>query len=223
MPGLCALHCLGDREAIALSASSTTSDGSSCLNSARRFVARLFATRSCSPSRWNGGAVKCRNSSLLFETRTFGTSNVVQRYYRMARRMTISAISATNAPPIVATPRTSVPAIVGLALGGQLLDLRRARRDRAAEAIDALVQLAELRVLDAVEVDERAERDEPALDLGLGERDLARLALLLGVELGEPVGVALARVVEAALGGIELGLRRVEPRGRLADRPLERG
>ncbi len=87
------------------------------------------------------------------------------------------------------SPRSS-----GLALGGELLDLGGAGGDRAAQAIDPLVQLVEAGVLDPVQVDERAERDEPARDLGLGERDLARLALLLGVELREPVGVALARV-----------------------------
>ena len=59
-------------------------------------------------------------------------------------------------------------------------------------------------------------------DLALRLRDLACLALLLGVELGEPVRVALARVAEAALRGVELGLRGVELRGRLADRALER-
>jgi len=73
-----------------------------------------------------------------------------------------------------------------------------------------------------VQVHERAERDEPPQDLAVGLRDLARLALLLGVELGEAVRVALARVGEAALRGVELGLRGVELRGRLADRALER-
>ena len=82
---------------------------------------------------------------------------------------------------------------------------------------------ANWRVLDPIQIDERPEGHEPALDLGLGRADLAGLALLLGVELGEAMGVALARVAEAALGGIELGLRGVEARGRLVDRPFERG
>src|SRR5512140_3370746 len=87
-----------------------------------------------------------------------------------------------------------VAAIIGPALGSQLLDLGGPRGDRAAQAVDPLIQLGELRILDPVQVDERAERDQPAGDLAFGLRDLARLALLLGVELGEPVGVALAGV-----------------------------
>ena len=169
--------------------------------------------------------MKCRSSSLLFETRTFGTAVDSVTRSRQVRTAREDHDQRDQRDDRTADRRDAAhqrPAIVGLALGGELLDLGRARRDRAAQAIDPLVELGELRVLDAVEVDERAERDEPALDLALGLRDLARLALLLGVELGEPVRVALARVVEAALRGVELGLRGVELRGRLADRPLER-
>ena len=36
------------------------------------------------------------------------------------------------------------PAVVGLALGGELLDLGGPRGDRAAQSVDALVQLGEL-------------------------------------------------------------------------------
>ena len=63
------------------------------------------ATISSRPSRANGCAVKWRRSSLLFETRTFATCPP----YRIARKITIRAMSATNAPPIVTNPRTSVP------------------------------------------------------------------------------------------------------------------
>src|SRR6478672_4384093 len=78
VPGLCALHCLAT-EKPSVSASSTTSGGSSLMNRAVASLA-VCATSNCNPSRWKGGAVKCRNSSLLFETSTLGTdaSRVLQ-------------------------------------------------------------------------------------------------------------------------------------------------
>src|SRR5258705_3690569 len=187
------------------SASSTASAGFSFANSAVA-SSPLAATTSSASRRRKVGVAKCRRSSLLFETRTFGTCPIVseagaeqddqgdQEHDRAADR---------------GQPADQRRLVVGVALGGELVDLGCAGADRGAQAIDPQVQLGELGLVDAVEVDQRAERHQPAHDLGLGLRGLFGLALGLGFELGEPVAMPLARVVEAAPRRLELGLCRV--------------
>ena len=87
-------------------------------------------------------------------------------------------------------------AVEGLALGGEVIDLAGAGADRRAQPIDPLVQVGELGAIDPVEVDERAEGDQPALDLAVGALQLAVLAPELGVErwvvCGQSFGAGLA-------------------------------
>jgi hypothetical protein len=158
----------------AISASRIASGGRSWSNKAQA-SSPDDATRGSISRRRNPGAPRWRSSSLLFDTRTGGILPRVSRSawfprrssrgagrrggQATARMIAMIATRPTTTPPRTAQPRMSDAAVVGRALGGEVIDLAGAGADRRAQSIDPLVQLGELRPVDPVEVDERPEGD----------------------------------------------------------------